>query len=290
MTLSTSLFTSPLPCPALRPLAVRSASTIPIGIVIHRPPSRSLTSPPTTAKYLPHLCTSCRRTSAALTVTSSRLPAPTAGMTQDRGCSSSRIPLLSPRSPRHLSKSRRLPRIRSSSRSSICPQLTQHQPSSIRCQSLKMSTQRTTSGLRRPWLKSTSTGYKVSPPMTGTHESAPLQTAQSAPERSITRSPYFPASSQAPQRQQLGELRSSSRLSNTSSSVTFPKRPGSGLQMRANATTPPLVTPTPRKAFATRQHNQSAAPKSADTRGLVPVSELGRCWLYNDRRPDDRFV
>lgn len=116
-----------------------------------------------------------------------------------------------------------------------------------------------------------------------THErhsrSAPLQTAQCAPERSITRSPYFPASSQAPQMQQQGQLRSSSRLSNTSSSVTFPKRPGSGLQIRAKAATPPLVTPTPRKAFATRQHNQSAALKPADTRGLVPVSELGRCLL-----------
>lgn len=106
--------------------------------------------------------------------------------------------------------------------------------------------------------------------------SAPLPVARPGPERNITRSPYFPLSSQAPQTQQLGQLRSSSRLNNTSSSVTFPKRPGSGLQMRPNAATPPLLTPTPRKAFTTRQHNRSHEPSEpADTSGLVPVSDLG---------------
>lgn len=107
--------------------------------------------------------------------------------------------------------------------------------------------------------------------------SAPMQSAEPAPERTITRSPYFPASSQPPQTQQLGQLRSSSRLSNTSSSVTFPKRPGSGLQMRFNAATPPVLTPTPHKAFAEGQQSQTTQlPKPRVGSGLVPISELGK--------------
>lgn len=105
---------------------------------------------------------------------------------------------------------------------------------------------------------------------------APLQAARPAPDRAVTRSPYFPVNPQATPTQQLGQLRSSSRLSNTSSSVTFPKRPGSGLQMRPSTVTPPLLKPTPRKAGVHGQRGRSAqALQPADTDGLVPISELG---------------
>lgn len=112
---------------------------------------------------------------------------------------------------------------------------------------------------------------------------APMEAARPAPERVITRSPYFPAPSpsEAFNVPQSSQMRSSSRLSNTSSSVTFPKRPGSGLLMRSSAVTPPILTPTPRKAIGVRQHNApEGVQRSPDTSDLIAVSQLGRRTVH----------